>query len=128
MRRRISYRWLGGMILAAISAGCCALLGDCVSPPDAILAWWPGDGSRNDIVGHHDAGLENGATIDGTGLVGQAFKFDGRFATAYVYPPPDPNPSHLSTTRITVMAWVEFDSLDSFQPSEPGLQYVVFKG
>jgi hypothetical protein len=41
------------------------------------LAWWPGDGDGSDIAGTNDALLMNGATATASGLVGQAFSFDG---------------------------------------------------
>ncbi|MBW2418242.1 MAG: LamG domain-containing protein [Deltaproteobacteria bacterium] len=42
---------------------------------DAV-AWWPGDGNANDIVGTNDGVLLNGGTY-ATGMVGQAFSLDG---------------------------------------------------
>ncbi len=103
-----------------------ALSADCVSPPNGLIGWWPGEGNANDIAGGHDGGIQNGARADGIGLVGQAFSFDGNNGTVYVYPAPDPNPNHRDPTKITVMAWVKFDSLDSLA-SEPGVQYILFK-
>ena len=44
--------------------------------PPGMVAWWPGDGNANDIVGGNDGTLQNGVTFTG-GKVGQAFSFDG---------------------------------------------------
>ena len=44
----------------------------CVAPPAGLVAWWPGDGNTDDIVGGFDGTLENGAGF-AAGLVGQAF-------------------------------------------------------
>lgn len=41
-----------------------------------LIAWWPGDGNANDVVGGHHGSFFNGATT-APGIVGQAFSFDG---------------------------------------------------
>jgi hypothetical protein len=41
-----------------------------------MVAWWPGDGNANDIVGSNHGTLMNGATF-AAGKVGQAFSLDG---------------------------------------------------
>ena len=48
----------------------------CFAPPAGLVAWWPGDGNANDIVGGND-GVLNGDTSFTSGKVGQAFSFDG---------------------------------------------------
>jgi hypothetical protein len=48
----------------------------CVEPPFGLVAWWPGDGNAQDIIGGNNGALVNGATFT-SGLVGQAFSFDG---------------------------------------------------
>ena len=48
----------------------------CVQPPEGIVSWLPGDGNANDIADANHGTLQDGATF-GTGLVGQAFSFDG---------------------------------------------------
>jgi len=62
-------------IYAAGSAGKC-LPPACVSTPEGILAWWPGEGDGTDVVGGHDGELVNGLGF-AEGLVGQAMVFDG---------------------------------------------------
>lgn len=47
-----------------------------LDPPTGLLAWWPGDGNTDEIVGSKDGTLHNGATYN-TGTVDQAFQFDG---------------------------------------------------
>jgi Concanavalin A-like lectin/glucanases superfamily len=49
---------------------------DCVPPQSNLVAWWPGDGNANDIGGTNNGALQGGATF-ATGMVGQAFNFDG---------------------------------------------------
>ena len=48
----------------------------CVEPPEGLISWWPGDGSPEDIQDANDGRLENRATF-ASGIVGQAFSFDG---------------------------------------------------
>src|SRR5262249_55983069 len=48
----------------------------CTPPPPGLVSWWPGDGNANDIRGGNNGTLQNGATF-ATGLVAQAFSFDG---------------------------------------------------
>jgi hypothetical protein len=40
-----------------------------------MVAWWPGDGTPNDIVGTTPGILQGGAMF-GTGMVAQAFALD----------------------------------------------------
>jgi Concanavalin A-like lectin/glucanases superfamily len=48
----------------------------CTQQPQGIVSWWDAEGDANDIVGGNNGSLENGAGF-GTGMVGQAFQFDG---------------------------------------------------
>lgn len=41
-----------------------------------MVSWWAGDNNALDIVGENHGILRNGATYD-SGMVAQAFKFDG---------------------------------------------------
>src|SRR5262245_3259009 len=88
---RLSSRWLCMMTVAiSLSSNLRSLAADCISPPDGILAWWPGDGNGNEIVSGNNAGFENGAVTTGFGFVDGAFSFNGASAFVYVFPPPDP--------------------------------------
>jgi hypothetical protein len=44
----------------------------CVPPPPNMVAWWPGDGNANDVVGLNSGTLIGGVTFP-QGRVGQAF-------------------------------------------------------
>jgi hypothetical protein len=48
----------------------------CVEPPAGLVAWWPGEGNANDIIGGNNGTLINGASFT-NGIVGQAFSLDG---------------------------------------------------
>jgi hypothetical protein len=49
----------------------------CVPPPPGLVAWWPGEGNANDILGGSNLTMQNGAAASMRGLVGNAFSFDG---------------------------------------------------
>jgi uncharacterized repeat protein (TIGR02543 family) len=61
-------------IYNAGSAGKC--LPVCTQAPSGLIAWWPGSGSANDVIGNNNGALQNGATF-APGKVGTAFSFDG---------------------------------------------------
>jgi hypothetical protein len=48
----------------------------CVEPPPGIVAWWPGQGNADDIVGGHNGALMNGAGFTNA-YVGDGFAFNG---------------------------------------------------
>jgi len=97
---------------------------DCSSAPEALVSWWPGDGTANDIAGANNGALHGGATASAAGVVGAAFSFDG--TTGYVQIPDSPA---LKPTNLTIEAWVSFAGLDSaISGNAPaGDQYIVFK-
>ena len=47
-----------------------------IQPPAGLVAWWPGDGNANDIIGGNHGTLQNGATF-APGIVSQAFDLTG---------------------------------------------------
>ncbi len=49
---------------------------ECVTPPDGLVSWWPGDENADDIVGSNIGTLVGSATF-AAGRVDQAFSFDG---------------------------------------------------
>jgi hypothetical protein len=49
---------------------------NCITPPSGLVAWWPGDGNANDIIGTNNGTLEGGVTFT-SGEVGQAFLLNG---------------------------------------------------
>jgi hypothetical protein len=85
-------------------------VGGCVSPPAGMLAWWPGDGNTNDIVGAHNGQTPYGFAY-AAGEVLQAFAFNGSQCVQVPYAP------DLMTPAFTMEAWVK--------PSQPTWQHVV---
>jgi hypothetical protein len=48
----------------------------CTPPPSGIVAWWPGDGNANDIIGGNNGTMEGTARF-APGKVGLAFSLNG---------------------------------------------------
>src|SRR5688572_3554118 len=73
-------------------------------PPDGLVSWWRAEGDVQDFAGPNDLGsLQNGASF-ATGIVGQAFRFDG--TNDYV----DLGSSAtLDVADFTIEAWVGID-------------------
>jgi hypothetical protein len=75
--------------------------GQCTPPPPDMVSWWPGDGSANDIEDDNNGTPQNGATF-ASGLVDQAFSFDGTAAEVDV-----PHNTNQNTgSQMTIDAWV----------------------
>jgi hypothetical protein len=83
----------------------------CIPAPTGMVAWWPGDGNADDIVGGRNGTLVNGAGFD-PGMVGQAFSFNG---VNWVEVPDDPIWT-LGTSDFTIDLWVKFNSLSGRDP------------
>ena len=80
-----------------------------ILPPAGLVAWWPGEGNANDIVGGNNGTLMNGATF-APGVVGQAFSFDG---DGYVDAGNDP--TFDLTNALTLVAWIRTDGTEGHQ-------------
>ena len=50
---------------------------NCLSATAGLVGWWPGDGNANTLVGTNHGLLQGGATATASGLVSQAFEFNG---------------------------------------------------
>lgn len=77
--------------------------GTCLSAPSGLVAWWPGNGNANDVVGGSNGTLMNGAIITTEGKAGPAFSFDGQ--SGYMAAPP----AALSTDDMSLDSWVKWD-------------------
>jgi hypothetical protein len=73
----------------------------CSAPPSGLVAWWRAEGNANDIIGSNDGMLFNGTTFN-SGVVGQAFGFDGTGAHIRV----SDSPSLRFTNAFAVEGWV----------------------
>jgi hypothetical protein len=81
MKTNSNIRFSGVPLSIIISVGLLMLpdvgRADCVAPPSGLVAWWPGNGNANDTIGTNNATLLGNAAANVTGMVGQAFSFDG---------------------------------------------------
>ena len=96
----------------------------CVAPPSGIVGWWPGNGNANDAIAGNNGQPAGDATF-AAAVAAQGFKFDGVGDYVQI-----PDSAALKPARMSVEAWVRFDSLDTpivSQFGAPGLQYIVFK-
>jgi pimeloyl-ACP methyl ester carboxylesterase len=95
----------------------------CVTPPAGMLGRWSAEGDAADSVGGNTGFLRNGATTDANGPAGfgRAFNLDGVDDSVEI-----PDAPSLKPAAITVEAWVQLKSLESYS-TVPGLQYIAFK-
>src|SRR6476620_332707 len=80
-----------------------AALGDCITPPTNMVAWWPGDDTSLDIVGSHHATLHGMATY-APGEVLDGFSFDGSTGCYFSAP------FALTNSAFSVDLWVKATS------------------
>jgi RHS repeat-associated protein len=94
------------------------------TPSPGLIAWWRAEGDATDVYGSNNATLGGGATAGATGMVGQAFSFDG--TNGYVDVPDSPA---LRPTNLTIEAWVLFNSSNSTHTTSVsnGTEYIVFR-
>ena len=81
----------------------------CIPAPSGIIAWWPGDGNANDIIGTNNGTLEGGVTF-APGAVGQAFSLNG--SNAYVQVPQN-NLWAFGTNDFSIECWAKFNANQS---------------
>ncbi|PYK29702.1 MAG: hypothetical protein DME57_09485, partial [Verrucomicrobia bacterium] len=104
--RVLSQSEIQKIIYDAGSAGKCP----CVTPPEGMVSWWPGDDNENDIQDGNN-GEEKGNSTFAPGEVGSAFSLDG--VTGYVQIPDSANLS--ISGPISIDAWVNPNNVDNHQ-------------
>ena len=70
-----------------------------------VFAQYPADGNANDVTGGNNGTIEGNVTY-ATGVVGQAFQFNGQFAAVALPPTTD----IVGTGAFTVSAWIKTTS------------------
>ncbi len=76
-----------------------------ISPPSALAAWWPGDGSADDVVGWNDGWLVGGTSFT-NGIVDQCFVFNSDDDRVMI---PHSETLDVSTNGFTVEFWMKAD-------------------
>lgn len=110
-------------LILIISASATANSVSCISPPVNLVSWWPGDGDAADLVGGND-GLLGGGVSFGTGMVAQAFDFDG--IDDYVQVSDDGQGSNLDGfSELTIDAWINPQSLGWSNPNTGGFTSAI---
>src|SRR2546421_2239158 len=111
----------------------------CVTPLSGAVAWYPADGNAKDIVAGHNGVLAWLNRVDGqlypadgqhgptfaSGLVGQAFSFDG--ADSLVKASDDPAGA-FGSAPFTVALWAKFDSNFNFDLPRGGAGFISSDG
>ena len=110
-----------GILLGIITSATIALtaFGDptnCAPSPSGLVSWWAAEGSAGDSADSNDGSLLNGASF-GTGMVGQAFSFNGSDQCVQI-----PYAPSLANSNYSVEAWVK----PMAQVSDPINQEVIF--
>ncbi|MDQ1557736.1 MAG: hypothetical protein QOD32_796, partial [Pyrinomonadaceae bacterium] len=82
----------------------------CAAPPANMRAWYPGDGTADDVQGNNTGTPQNGATF-AAGKVGQAFQLDG--ADDYVLVAD--NAAADVTGALTLDAWINPQGIGATQ-------------
>jgi len=83
----------------------------CAPPASGPVAWWPGNGNTNDVVGARNGSLVGSAGF-APGMVGDAFSFDGGGSVDIA----DDPVWTLGTEDFTIDLWVRFNSLTGRDP------------
>jgi len=83
----------------------------CITPPSGLISWWGGDNNALDIMGTSNGTLMSGAMYT-SGIVGQAFSFDGSGS----YMDAGANPAwDFGTQDFTIGFWIKFNDLSGEQ-------------
>jgi formylglycine-generating enzyme required for sulfatase activity len=90
---------------------------NCVPAPPGLIAWWPGNGTANDIIGGNNGVLQGGVSY-ASGPSALAFDFDG---TGTVIISNSPALNFAPDAPLTVEAWV-------YCTADGDLQNLVGKG
>jgi hypothetical protein len=93
--------WAASILLLHFTIGGLAVAQTCLTPPAGLVSWWPGDGNADDIGDGNHGTLKNGTTF-ASGMVGEAFTFDGLDDFVLIEDRPNLNPAD----EITIDAWI----------------------
>jgi hypothetical protein len=86
----------------------------CAPQPAGAAAWYPGNGTAEDVQGGHHGTLHGGAAFTKGGRVGSAFLFDG--VDDFVSVPADAGLNVGAGGGLTVELWVKPSDLSQWRP------------
>ena len=113
MNRHIQrIRAIALLALVFISAFATAGRAACTPSPSGLVAWWPGEGNANDVIGGNNGTLINGTSF-APGEVGNAFDFNGINNYILVNTMPDLNVG--TGEGLTFEGWIYLTTLDHEQ-------------
>jgi RHS repeat-associated protein len=95
----------------------------CITPPPGLVSWWPGDGNYQELVSANNGNPPTGATFP-TGMVAQAFGFDGTSISGFSVPDAK---SLRFTSAISIAAWVNPSNLSCNNVDNSGYCAIVAK-
>ncbi|MBK7393698.1 MAG: hypothetical protein IPI64_10430 [Chloracidobacterium sp.] len=96
----------GTELLAIYDAGSAGICPACAPPPSGMVSMWAAENNPFDSLGRNNGVLTNGTTFT-SGILGQAFSFDG--VDDYVEIPDSPS---LDVTRISMSFWFKINQLN----------------
>lgn len=108
---------ISGVVLPARAQGLPGSLprpGTCAAPATGMVAWWPGDGTAEDVLGGNHGTLQNGAGFTPDGEVGPAFAFDG--VDDFVKVPASSRLDVGAGAGFTIETWVNTSDINAWQP------------
>src|SRR5688572_7695208 len=92
------------MVVAMFGAQSVADAQTCAPLPSGIVGWWPANGDLGDAIAGNSGRLAGDATF-AAAVAAQGFKFDGVGDYVEI-----PDAAALKPPRMSVEAWVRFDS------------------
>ena len=96
---------IGFTILAALAVTSgSSQASSCTPPPPGLVAWWPGEGNANDVIGPNNGFVTNGVITYDAGEVGLAFHYNG--AGGYVQVPASSSLNVGLGVGFTVEGWI----------------------
>ena len=100
-------------LMAAVVLALRLASAQCDPPPSGLVAWWPGEGNANDIVGTNN-GVAQGSLTYTAGEIGQAFSFDGSSAT--VFCPASASLNVGTNAGFSIECWIKPADISSGRP------------
>jgi fibro-slime domain-containing protein/RHS repeat-associated protein len=95
----------------------------CITPPNGLVSWWPGDGNYEELVSANNGNPPSGATFV-PGMVAQAFSFNGSSTSGFSVP--DARSLRIPGA-ISIAAWVNPSNLSCTNVDNSGYCAIVAK-